>query len=69
MNKYAIGDNVTYIGCNKDQINWGSNTDPHNILIENQIYKVVDIEIHTSHTKLILEGINGKFNSVCFLKQ
>ena len=32
-------------------------------------YKVVNIKVHSQHTKLRLEGIEGWFNSVCFQKQ
>lgn len=59
-------DMVKYIGCSKEQIRWGNNNDPTGILVESQCYCVEKVEVHSQHTKLILQGINGKFNSVCF---
>jgi hypothetical protein len=29
---------------------------------------VADTEVHTSHTKLVLAGYDGKYNSVSFMK-
>jgi hypothetical protein len=61
-----IGDVVTYIGCTKEQINWGSNDNPTGILTEGKKYLISDVEIHSMHTKISLSGIVGKYNSVCF---
>jgi len=68
MKKIIEGDIVVFIGCLKEQINWGNNDDPNGILIKNNTYIVEKIEVHSYHTKLTLKGVNGKFNSVCFLK-
>jgi|TARA_B100001094_G_scaffold234129_1_gene229072 hypothetical protein len=61
------GDTVEYLGCTKEQINWGNNDYPYMCIIGRK-YKVVNIEVHSQHTKLRLEGIEGWFNSVCFQK-
>jgi hypothetical protein len=60
------GDYVKFIGCSREQINWGNNTDPEDLLMVNGVYCVQDIIVKSSHTKLILRGVEGKFNSVCF---
>ena len=62
------GDFVNFIGCSKEQINWGNNSDPTNILTLGKSYKISKVDIHKSHTKLSLEGIDGRFNSVCFTR-
>ena len=38
------------------------------IYIIGKKYKVVDIKVHSQHTKIKLKGIEGWFNSVCFQK-
>jgi hypothetical protein len=63
---FKRGDVVHYIGCTQEQINWGSNDDPRKVLLENNPYYVERVEIHSQHTKILLRGIKGKFNSVCF---
>jgi hypothetical protein len=60
------GITVKYIGCSQEQINWGSNDDPRNILFVGDKYYVEHVEHHAYHTKIELRGIKGKFNSVCF---
>lgn len=62
------GDKVKYIGSSDEQVNWGSNDDPRNVLIVGDAYLVEKVEVHTSHTKLHLRGVYGKFNSVSFEK-
>jgi hypothetical protein len=61
-----VGDFVKFIGCTREQINWGNNSDPENLLMVNGVYYVQDMIVKSSHTKLILRGVEGKFNSVCF---
>ena len=60
------GDFVKFIGCTKEQINWGNNDDPHDFLVPGGVYYVLHMIVKSSHTKLILRGVGGKFNSVCF---
>lgn len=62
---FNIGDKVKYIGCSSEQIAWGSNDDPH-ILEVDGVYIVESVEVHSQHTKISLEGVIGRFNSVCF---
>ena len=58
---------VRYKGSTIGQIRWGGNDDPRDLLILNEIYTVKETEIHTWHTKYILEEHPSlKFNSVCF---
>ena len=61
-----LGDIVKFDSCSKEQIQWGSNDDPNVVLKQNQVYVVDYVEVHSQHTKISLEGIKGKFNSVCF---
>lgn len=60
------GDYVKFIGCTREQVNWGNNTDPEELLVPGGVYFVEEMIVKSSHTKLILRGVNGKFNSVCF---
>ena len=60
------GDYVKFIGCTKEQVNWGNNTDPEDLLVHGGVYYVQQMIVKSSHTKLILRGVEGKFNSVCF---
>lgn len=60
-----VGDNVQFLGCSKEQIAWGNNDNPY-MLIIGRAYEVIDVDVHSQHTKIQLKGIIGKFNSVCF---
>ena len=66
MDKLHAGLIVRYIGCYQEQINWGNNDDPRDILIIGYRYYVEHVEHHSYHTKIELRGVKGKFNSVCF---
>ncbi len=68
MENFRAGNDVKFIGCSKEQILWGNNTDPTGILIVGDKYYVEHVEVHSQHTKLTLRGVYGKFNSVCFSK-
>ena len=60
------GHYVKFIGCTREQVNWGNNTDPENLLVPGGVYYVQQMIVKSSHSKLILRGVEGKFNSVCF---
>jgi hypothetical protein len=62
------GDKVKFIGCSKEQIDWGNNDDPNKLLFVGDKYIIEKVEIHSQHTKLTLRGVSGRFNSVCFEK-
>lgn len=57
---------VKYTGCSQDQINWGGNDDPRDILEVGKTYEVEKTHVHSWHTKTKLKNIDGWFNSVCF---
>lgn len=59
---------VRYIGnCDDYQVRWGSNDDPRGLLIEGKLYDLACVEVHTWHTKLLLQDFPGKmFNSANF---
>ncbi len=66
MLMFEVGDLVKFTGCSIEQIQWGNNDDPNSVLEIGNIYKVVNIDIHSQHTKITLDGIPGRYNSVCF---
>jgi hypothetical protein len=68
VESFREGDQVVYIGTDDYQVNWGGNTDPRGILTEGDSYIVKNVDVHSWHTKLTLQGISGKFNSVSFEK-
>ena len=58
---------LTYIGCSKEQIKWGSCDDPTAILVIGETYVINRTEVCSWHTKIELkEFLNKWFNSVCF---
>jgi hypothetical protein len=61
-----VGNHVKFLGCSKEQIQWGSNDDPNPILFVGNIYYVERVHVHSQHTKIELRGVKGRFNSVCF---
>lgn len=63
--KLKVGDTVEFIGCSKEQIQWGNNDDTHHLTL-GCIYTITDVDVHRYHTKIKLSEITGKFNSVCF---
>ncbi len=68
VENFKVGDYVKFIGCSKEQVNWGSNDDPNGLLFVGDTFYVEKVEVHSQHTKLTLRGVYGKFNSVCFSK-
>lgn len=62
-----IGDKVKFTGyCSIEQQRWGNNDDPTGKLTIGSEYIISDIEMHSWHTKITVEGIEERFNSVCF---
>lgn len=61
---------VKYVGdenVSDAQVSWGNNDDPRGVLNTEQEYKVVVKDVHSWHTKYVLEGVEHlKFNSVPF---
>lgn len=60
------GDLVKFIGCSPEQCNWGACDFPATLVIDDY-YVIEAVEPHTYHTKIRIEGHNGRFNSVCFV--
>ena len=51
----------------KEQINWGSHTDPRGLLEVGKEYTIDRTEVHSWHTKIYLKEFpNKSFNSVWF---
>ena len=63
--KFQIGDKVKYIGGTKEQSRWGGCSDTSK-LKEGKTYTITNVSFHSWHTKIELDGREGKFNSVCF---
>ena len=57
---------VRFLGCSDGQVSWAGHDDPKGILVIGNIYDVSKWEVHSWHTRVFLEGIDGEFNSVCF---
>jgi hypothetical protein len=63
----AILGTVRFNGASKEQIAWGNNDDPNPLLKVGQIYDVIDIEVHSWHTKIRIHGFaDKKFNDSSF---
>lgn len=60
-----IGDRVRFNGCDESQRNWGNNDNSDKLCIGLE-YVISSVEVHSWHTKVSVEKIKGKFNSVCF---
>jgi hypothetical protein len=65
----AVGDFVMYTDVpDKMQVNWGGNDHPDKMRMKlGEIYEVVDVEIHDSHSHVKFSGIVGKFNPLSFV--
>jgi hypothetical protein len=68
MNIYCDpGTKIKYVHADDHIVNWGSNDDPRLYLTIDEIYTVQETEIHSWHTKVILEEFPTlKFNSSHF---
>ena len=57
---------VRFKGHSEKADKWGNN-DPSTCLTPGAVYTVVDMQVHSWHTKLVLKEFPGKrFNSVLF---
>ena len=56
---------MKFTGATKAQTRFGGCDEP-TALKEGKTYTVSEVHFHSWHTKLELEGRDGKFNSVCF---
>jgi hypothetical protein len=65
MKTLKCNDKVKFLGCTTEQQRWGNNDFPPCIV--GQTYTVTAVDVRSQHTKVSLEGIVGKFNSVCFV--
>ncbi len=62
-----IGDRVRFVGVSDESVKWGGNDDPRLDLVSNRYYTVRAIEVHSWHTKVILEEHpDKKYPSVGF---
>ena len=68
MSELERGDVVRYIGASGDQVAWGGNDDPRNVLVVEDTYVVTGVEVHSWHTKIKLRQFDGWFNSVHFVR-
>lgn len=66
MEDLKPGDVVEYVGASDEQVRWGGNDDPRPLLSLGAHYRVSDVEVHSWHTKVTLDRVQGRFNSVHF---
>ena len=64
-NELKPGDVVTYNGWTEEQVKWGNNDTPYMLIVGRQ-YVIESVDVHKWHTKVTLERIKGRFNSVHF---
>ena len=63
----SVGKAVIYTGTSEEQIKWGNNDDPRDLLVIGKTYHIQRKEVHSWSTKLwLVEFPDKKFNSVCF---
>ncbi|MDE2232990.1 MAG: hypothetical protein KGJ90_02550 [Patescibacteria group bacterium] len=60
------GTKVIFLGGTIEMVRWGGNDDPREKLVEGEIYTVDHTEIHSWHTKVFLQEVEGAFNSAHF---
>ena len=61
-------DRVIYTGSSSEQRTFGRYTGDWNLLQVGKEYTVVDKKVHDWHTEIMLRGVRGSFNSVCFIE-
>lgn len=61
----AVGNKVKLLNKDKEVSRWGGCTEPRMLIIGAE-YVIEDVEVHSWHTKLRLQGVEGKFNSAHF---
>ena len=66
MKTFLPKDVVRFEGQTPEQRRWGNNDDASKSLAVGQEYIVKEVEVHSHHTKIRLQGNDGYFNSVCF---
>ena len=62
---FKPGDTVIFEGYTQEAVRWGGNDEPRMLMVGNT-YIISEVRTHSSHTKLILNGVVGRFNSVHF---
>ena len=60
------GDRVVCMGASNDQVAYGSGDDPRTVLALGGEYTIEVSDVYDWHTLVKLEGVQGRFNSVCF---
>jgi len=63
--KKGTGVRFTGVEC-KEQIQWGNHTNPDGILEKGETYVISKYEIHSWHTRVYLDGVDGYFNALWF---
>ena len=59
----TAGETMTYIGGSREALVW---CDDVSDLTEGQTYAIEDVFPGYLHIRVSLEGLTGKFNSICF---
>ncbi|MBC8437147.1 hypothetical protein H8D85_02365 [bacterium] len=63
-----VNDKVRYTNATDDQVNWGANDDPRELLHLNHDYTIRTVDVRSWHTKVQLKDVKGIFNSTHFVK-
>ncbi len=63
-----VGDVVKCVSVSEATQRYGGNSGKLSDISEGGQYKVTDVELHSWHTKLTLDGVHGQFNSCLFEK-
>ena len=59
---------VVFDGTSDEQVRWGGNDDPREVLEVGDEYEVEETEVHSWHTKIKLKGFDGWFNDASFTR-
>ena len=57
---------VRYTGASDSQARYRAPNDPRPVLEEGEVYRVSTYVVRGSSTRVLLEDVDGQFNSVCF---
>ena len=67
MTRFKPGMEVVYNGASNQQVKWGLCDDPRlSILSVGSVYTVKSVDTHNWYTSVILNEVNGVYNSVLF---
>jgi hypothetical protein len=66
IEKLKRGDLIVFTGCSEEQRRFSESDDPVGVLDVGRTYEVDKVNVSSWYTNIMLTGIVGWFNSVCF---